>query len=271
MRYIDLENHKPDEAWLKKSDELTKQLIELHERGDIVARNQLIKDNESHWGKLKVWLLSISNNKCWFSEARDIYSHNMDVEHFRPKLEAKNLDSTIRDGYWWLAFDYRNYRVCGNVGNRKKGGWFPLQDGSMVSTYNHQCEESEIPYLLDPTDADDVNLIAFDEEGKAIPAPGITGWEVQRVEETIKRLKLNEHEALSQERRKIWQRMVSEIESYQRFKSRCGDGGNPAAKQMAKEHARRILEMVKDSEELSAVAKWCVLFRNDEKLSKLVA
>lgn len=269
MRYIDLESDKPDAEWLKKSDELTKQLIELHEKGDIEARNQLIEDNSKHWGEIKQWLLGLSHNKCWFSEARDVFSH-MDVEHFRPKLEAKELDGTPRDGYWWLAFDYRNYRVCGNVGNRKKGGWFPLQEGSVVSTYDNQCEESEIPYFLDPTDADDVNLIAFDEEGKAIPTPGITEWEVQRVVETIKRLKLNEHEALSQERRKVWQCMVREIENYKRFKSRCEAGRNPAAKQMAKEHASKIRQMIRESEELSSVAKWCVLFRHDEKLVQLV-
>jgi uncharacterized protein (TIGR02646 family) len=270
MRYIDLESHKPDDAWLKKSDELTKRLIELHEKGDIEARNKLIDDNKAHWGEIKGWLLDLSYNKCWFSEARDIFSH-MDVEHFRPKVEAKDLDGTTRDGYWWLAFDYRNFRACGNVGNRKKGGWFPLQAGSVVSTFEHQCEESETRYLLDPTDADDVDLIAFDEEGKAIPAPGITEWEVQRVEETIRCLKLNEHEALPQERQKVWQRVALEIEKFQRAKSRCGVGGNPAAKQKASEHARNIRAMTRESEELSAVAKWCVLFRNDDKLSRLVA
>lgn len=270
MRHIDIEGHEPSKEWLEESDRLTAELIALHEAGDIAGRNKLIEDNAKHWGELKEWLLELSHNKCWFSEARDIYSH-MDVEHFRPKIEAKELDGTTRDGYWWLAFDYRNFRACGNVGNRKKGGWFPLQAGSVVSTYNNPCEESETHYLLDPTDADDVDLLAFDEEGRAIPAPGATDWEVRRVEETIKRLKLNEHEALTQERRKVWQRMSLEIEQYQRFKLRCGAGGNPVAKARASVHARNIRSMTRETQELSAVAKWCVLFRNDERLSKLVA
>jgi len=265
-----MEGHEPSKEWLEESDRLTGQLIALHEAGDITGRNKLIEDNAKHWGELKTWLLELSYNKCWFSEARDIYSH-MDVEHFRPKIEAKDLHGRPRDGYWWLAFDYRNFRACGNVGNRKKGGWFPLQVGSVVSTYKNPCEESETHYLLDPTDADDVELLAFDEEGKAIPAPGATDWEVRRVEETIKRLKLNEHEALTQERRKVWQRMSLEIENYERFKSRCAAGGNPAAKMKASEHARNIRAMTRETQELSAVAKWCVLFRNDERLLKLVA
>ncbi len=270
MRYIDLENNKPEDWWIKKSDELTAKLMELHERGDIEARNKLIDDNSEHWGQIKSWLLSLSNNKCWFSEAREIFSH-MDVEHFRPKLEAKELDGTKRDGYWWLAFDYRNFRACGNVGNRKKGGWFPLKPGSLISTYDNQCEESEIHYLLDPTDADDVELIGFNEEGLAIPAPGITEWEEERVLETIKRLKLNEHEALSVERQKKWQSITREIDMYQRYKSRCGRGTNPGAKQKVGEHARNIRKMSQESEELSAIAKWCVLFRNDPQLIRLIS
>lgn len=269
MRFVDLDSHKPDEIWLKKSDELTRKLIELHSQGDIEARNKFIEDHSDHWGALKSWLLSLSHNKCWFSEARDIYSH-MDVEHFRPKKEAKDLRGNARDGYWWLAFDYHNFRICGSVGNRKKGGWFPLQIGSLISTYDHPCEESEVGYFLDPTDADDVNLIAFDEEGKAIPAPGISEWDKERVLETIKRLKLNEHEAISQERRKIWQRMAMEIEKYQYAKSRCNTGDNPGAKAKIRECARNIRNWTRESEELSSVSKWCVLFRNDSNLSKLV-
>jgi hypothetical protein len=269
MRHIDLENHRPDDKWIKKSDELTEKLIELHIMGDIEARNKLIDDNKGHWGEIKVWLLRLSNDKCWFSEARDIFSH-MDVEHFRPKLEAKELDGTKRDGYWWLAFDYRNFRACGNVGNRKKGGWFPLKDGSLISTCENQCEESETPYLLDPTDANDVQLIAFNEEGLAIPAPGITEWEEARVLETIKRLKLNEHEVLPRERQKKWQSMVREIDMFHRCNSRSANGGNPGARGKASEHARNIRKMSRESEELSAVAKWCVLFRNDPQLTRLI-
>ncbi len=104
----------------------------------------------------------------WLPHIHALRSVEQDIrkEHFRPKKEAKALDGTIRDGYWWLAFDYMNFRVCGNVGNRKKGGWFPLQDGSLRSSYEKRCEESETGYLLDPIDIDDVKLLAFDEEGK---------------------------------------------------------------------------------------------------------
>ena len=90
---------------------------------------------------------------------------------FAPRKRPRRWIAGLRDGYWWLAFDYMNFRVCGNVGNRKKGGWFPLKDGSLCSTHAQPCEESETRYLLDPIDDDDVALIAFDEEGKVIPMP----------------------------------------------------------------------------------------------------
>lgn len=257
-------------AWKRKSEGLLKKMKALNDANDIKGRNALIDANGKHWGALKPWLLALSSGKCWFSEARDIYSH-LDVEHFRPKKEAKSLDDSMCDGYWWLAFSYINFRVCGNVGNRKKGGWFPLQAGSLRSSEELRCEESEVAYLLDPIDVDDVNLLAFDEEGKAVAAPGVSDWEMERVVETVKRLKLNEHEALTEARRKIWVKMSMLIEQYRTAKSRCSRGGNPAAKQKATELLVQVREMTRRSEELSSVAKWCVLMRNDPLLNKLVA
>lgn len=258
------------QTWLAKSNEHLEEIESLHQNNDIVARNKYIDDHSAHWGKLKLWLKVLSKGKCWFSEVRELYSH-YDVEHFRPKKEAKNIDKTVRDGYWWLAFDYTNYRLCGNVGNRKKGGWFPLKDGSLYSSYENQREESEDAYLLDPTDEDDVNLIAFDETGNAIPAPKTSDWEKFRAEQTIERLKLNEHADLAEARRKIWQKVCFEVEQYQKFKARCSQGGNPGAREKMKAHCKNIKNLTSFEAELSSVAKWCVFFREDAQLARLVA
>lgn len=284
MIFIDLEHKKPTDtdipnwapwtqaqwdAWLAKSNQLVGELAALEAAGQHDERNALIDANNTHWGALKTWLLALSGGKCWFSEVRELCSH-YDVEHFRPKKEAKALDGSKRDGYWWLAFDYMNFRVCGNVGNRKKGGWFPLQQGSLVSTYAAPCEESETRYLLDPIDDDDVSLIAFDEEGKVVPAPGTSLWEQQRVEETVKRLKLNEHAPLAEERRKVWQKVDGLIEDFQKAKNRCVAGNNPAAKAKLREVRAKVREMTSPTAELSSVARWCLLLRNDPQLSRLV-
>jgi len=257
------------DAWLAKSRQLESQLAALDAAGDRESRNALIDANSAHWRELKPWLEALSNRKCWFSEVRELYSH-YDVEHFRPKTQAKSLDGTERDGYWWLAFDYKNFRLCGNVGNRKKGGWFPLREGSSFATYANRCEESEAIYLLDPVDSADVNLIVFDEEGKAIPAPNSSEWERQRVDESVKRLKLNEHVPLSEARRKIWQRMTGLIDDYFDAKTRCGTGANPAASERLRGICKQVRQMTNRTEELSAVARWCVFMRNDPQLSTLV-
>ncbi|WP_371322453.1 hypothetical protein VX159_08450 [Dechloromonas sp. ZY10] len=257
------------DAWQAKSVQLVADLAILDAAGKRAERNALIDANSTHWGALKEWLLALSAGKCWFSEVRELYSH-YDVEHFRPKKEAKALDASLRDGYWWLAFDYMNFRICGNVGNRKKGGWFPLKNGSLCSTHTLQCEESETRYLLDPIDDDDVSLIAFDEEGKVIPTPGSSEWERERVSETVKRLKLNEHVPLAEARRKVWQKVGDLIDDYTNAKARCRAGNNPAAKAKLIEVCARVREMTNPAAELSAVARWCLLMRNDPQLSRLM-
>lgn len=271
MIFIDMEGKKPDDEWIQKSDDLTRELIRLHQAGDKAGRNKVIDDHASHWGQIKDWLASLSHGKCWFSEAREIYSH-MDVEHFRPKKEAKDLGGVERDGYWWLAFNYRNYRFCGNVGNRKKGGWFPLQEGSIQSSHDNLCEESESPYLLDPTNPDDVTLIVFDEEGLVRPSCTDPGeWEYHRAVETIKRLKFNEHEPLVEERKRVWQETKRDIDIYLEAVQRARKGRNPAAKEKVEQSARRIQSRTRGTAVLSAVAKQCVRFRNNERLLRLCA
>lgn len=285
MIFIDLEHKRPTDndipgwmpwtqaqwdAWLATSKQLIERLAALEAAGGREERNVLIDKNKPHWDALKPWLLALSGGKCWFSEVRELYSH-YDVEHFRPKKAAKALNGVKRDGYWWLAFDYMNLRLCGNVGNRKKGGWFPLKQGSLCSTYAEPCEESESRYLLDPIDDDDVSLIAFDEEGKVIPVPGASDWERERVSVTVQRLKLNEHVPLAEERRKVWQKVDALIDDFFAAKAKCSTGNNPAAKAKLLEVRSRVREMTQRSAELSAVARWCIQVRNEPQLSRLVA
>jgi hypothetical protein len=304
MRWIDFDQKKPTDsfpdwtpwtpadwqAWLDESARLHEAVRvlnakaeQLRAQGDMMGkltimakRNKEIDDNRTHWGKLKAWLLALSHGKCWFSETRDTYSH-YDVEHFRPKKETKDDQNlgvdgkpTIRDGYWWLAFEYSNYRICGNVGNRKKGGWFPLHVDSHCSTYSARCEESETVYLIDPIQRADTRLLAFDEEGNAIPSPGCDDWEKKRVEVSINRLKLNDHDALPEERRKVWQRMTRAIDGFLQAKAVFRPGINPAPKVRMEENLRTIKELTRDDAELSTVALWCVRFRNEPQLLSLV-
>ena len=86
----------------------------------------------------------------------------------------------------------------------------------------------------------------------------------------MKRLKLNEHVTLAEERRKVWQKVDGLIEDFQRAKTRCATGNNPAAKEKLKAVRYGIREMTSPTAELSSVARWCVLMRCDPQLSMLV-
>lgn len=284
MIWIDLEHKLPTDTnipnwipwtiekwneWLATSVIHVKKMTVLHQAGKIVERNKYIDDNSTHWGKLKPWLQALSYGKCWFSEAKETFSH-YDVEHFRPKKKVKILDESEKDGYWWLAFDYMNFRLCGNVGNSKKGVWFPLRVGSMCASYDNRCEECEINYLLDPIDAADVSLLSFDDEGKAISAPGISDWDRERVEETVKHLKLNAHSPLTEARRQTWQEVINLITQFEDNISKSAQGPNPVAKDRARDAARQIREKTQPHSPFSSVAKWCVRLSNNPRLSSLV-
>jgi hypothetical protein len=285
MIWIDLEHKLPTDkdilnwapwpqaqwdAWLAKSTQLVNELAQLDVAGKRDERNAHIDANKAHWDAIKPWLLALSGGKCWFTEARDIASH-LDVEHFRPKKLARNVNGTVRDGYWWLAFNYMNLRIAGTVPNRKKGSWFPLQPGSPFSTYKKQCESSESNYFLDPTNKHDVSLLAFDDEGNAVPVPQLGRWDRIRVLRTVQRLKLTEHQALAEERRKVWQRMKRTIDLYLDAKAKATGPHAAAERQKMYERAREIHEMTSRTALLSAVARWHVILRDDKHLLNLIA
>jgi len=58
---------------------------------DPIKRQEFIEKKAHRWGELKDWLLALSHQKCWFSEAKDCCQYWY-VEHFRLKASAKNVD-----------------------------------------------------------------------------------------------------------------------------------------------------------------------------------
>ena len=87
MRYIPLRDSEPPQDWRDKAADLLQQ---LQEAGSHEDRCRIIDDNAQTYRELRDWLLTRSHGKCWFSEAKDLFSH-WDVEHYRPKKEAKDL------------------------------------------------------------------------------------------------------------------------------------------------------------------------------------
>ena len=88
MRFIDLDDFNPDPNWVVRADSVTNQLLAAANINDV---HQIIDSNEALWGELKDALLSLSHDKCWYSEAKDKYSY-LHVDHFRPKKAAFGID-----------------------------------------------------------------------------------------------------------------------------------------------------------------------------------
>jgi hypothetical protein len=266
VRHIPLRRHTPDPVWLAKAAAL---VTKLKAAPDASSRNEIIDDNKHVWGDLKQWLLGLSHQKCWFSEAKDCFSH-WDVEHYRPKKVAKDADGTEHDGYWWLAFDWQNFRICGNAGNRKKGTFFPLRPGcSRVASLGDIRQED--PQLLDPIDEHDPGLLSFSLEGHAIPAPHITDqWEKTRVEFSVERYNLD-FPPLMDKRKSVWAECWSRIQEYlQELATYHADKTNVIARDRYKQALKRVRELMSEEQELSAVARACVLSSGDPRVTSLL-
>jgi uncharacterized protein (TIGR02646 family) len=258
MRFVDLDGKQPPEAWRAKAAALSLQLEAMQ---DNVSRTDFIEANRGTWADLKPWLSGFSNNKCWFSESRDSFSH-FDVEHFRPKGAARELDGTLREnGYWWLAFDWTNFRLCGNVGNRKKGAFFPLKTGTHHATATNRNVDDEIPYLLDPTRPDDPLLLCFDDNGDVRPLPGMDEWTSARASESIKRYKLSEHEPLVEARRDVWSKCAREVDRCSGLMAEHQKAASATKKEAIRQQMLRLREMVSSDAEFSATASDCLRSR----------
>jgi uncharacterized protein (TIGR02646 family) len=268
MRHIPLKKHKPDPKWEAKATAL---LEELKNAPDAEARGKIIDNNSKVWGELKEWLLSLSHQKCWFSEAKDCFNH-WDVEHYRPKKSAKDADGTEHEGYWWLAFNWQNFRICGNAGNRKKGTYFPLKEKEKRATLQNPDLRLETPQLLDPIDDDDPSLLSFNVEGRAIPAPGLNDeWDKLRVTYSVERFNLD-FPPLMDKRKIIWQECWTRIQEYRKELEiyYASNHTNLIARNQFKESAKAIREMVREEKELSAVARACVLSTGDPRILGLL-
>ncbi|MFZ3114457.1 MAG: hypothetical protein WA133_04865 [Syntrophales bacterium] len=253
MRHIPYGNEQPAPEWLERARRITEKLNAASSKEE---RDKIIDNNSNLWGELKDWLLKFSDGKCWFSEANDSYSY-WHVEHFRPKKSARNIDGTEREGYWWLAFDWKNYRICGSVGNTKKETFFPLCPGSQVATSStRHLVQDEIFFLLDPTREGDPEHLSFNEEGSATPMPGIGAWPRQRADESIKRFKLNDYEPLREARQRCWTKCRENIEQ-----AREALESNPpttTSQERLRAAFERLQEMLKPEQPFTAVVRECL-------------
>ena len=219
MIFILQDESKIPPAWLAKVAGLQDQLEAFP---DAAARGAFIDQHSSVWGEIKDQLLEMSGGKCWYSEAPDAVS-DWHVDHFRPKKRALDEDKTEHEGYHWLAFDWRNYRIAGSYPNsphrdgqgvtRGKWDYFPLANDSARADWHQRDCSSEICLLLDPTNRSDPKMMTFDEQG--LPIPTAPGHPIvrKRVETTVRLLHLD-HDRLVRARKQKWRDTLDCIEDF---------------------------------------------------------
>lgn len=160
-----------------KVAERAQQTLETLSEAD---RKDFIEKKAPIWRSFSRYLAKMSYGKCWYSESNDPQSF-FDVDHFRPKKEAKRSDGVADDGYPWLAFSWDNFRYSAGRSNRLskdeatdetrgKGSWFPLMAASAVANWDDRCEQLERPVLLDPTIRADVALIDINPDDGRVQA-----------------------------------------------------------------------------------------------------
>lgn len=250
MIYIDRTGFAPDAAWLNKADEITKELLNAK---TLDQKHKIIDDNESLWGELKDVLMELSHQKCWYSEAKDTFSY-YHVDHFRPKKKALGLDKKDKGGYWWLAFNWTNYRISGAVGNVNKRDKFAVYRNKANNP--DEVWEDETIYLLDPCNQFDPIKLTFNFNGEA-RSLYLAGFHKEQAEYSITALKLN-YKKLKEARKKVWSDcslIVSELTNLLDAESK-----SPSATRRGKMEIlfKQLKELIKPSSEFSATARACL-------------
>ena len=264
MIYIDLLGNPPSQDLINEGENLTRQLMAVSP----ADRAKFIDDHHEYWGKLKSHYSDLSHGKCWYSEAEDIASE-YHMDHFRPKNKTialtKNCDiktTNNAEPYWWLAFNWTNYRFSASVPNTSKNSYFPLQPGSPVAKNEAELAQ-EWPGLLDPTDQYDVSLIAFGIDGKVYPAcEDMNSWDANRVVLSVRVYGLD-HISLVDKRKEIQQTCKTKIEFIKKAQREYAKTRSPVFRDMLKQYMSELREMTKPTSEMSSVARNYV--RNDSE------
>lgn len=273
MIYIDLFDNPPPQDLIDEGVALTKELAALPPK----ERNQFIDDHDDYWGKLKEHFSRLSHGKCWYTEAKEIASR-YDMDHFRPKKKTICLkeDSNCNvktsnnvEGYWWLTFDWQNYRMSCKVSNTTKGNYFPLLKGTSAVKPFGNVDDEEVG-LLDPTNQYDVMLIGFGLDGKVYPTcTNINSWDAQRVM-LSKRVYNLDFFTLVEERIKLQQLCKRKIEGILRAQRIYESNKTKDSRAELKEKVQELKDMTKPEAELSAVARNYIRNYHEEFIRNIV-
>ena len=157
MIYVKRDIPVPKELKTPRAKRYEQQVRDYFLNPDAKQRSQQRYDFEKNsvWLRMKLipTLMKLFNDKCAFCETRRLgLKGEPDLEHFRPKGGAVDLDGRrAPDHYWWLAFDWDNLYPACPFCNRSKGSRFPVKDGQRAPVNAGRSDLREEPaLLLDP-------------------------------------------------------------------------------------------------------------------------
>jgi hypothetical protein len=256
MRNINLLTFQPSAAWLARAEAARAALKGKATHEERVA---YMKANSAIWRDLRAELMAHFGGKCWFTDAPE-YVAKLDVEHFRPKAEALTRKGDRREGYWWLAFNWCNYRLCGQIPNREnKKCWFPLMPLSPVAATQGDNWQLESPVFLDPRNPVDVELVAYAEDGLVHPKPGASRRERYRVKLTNELLGLSEIPLVVDERKRTWKECTLLIRDYMTSKANEKMyGRDPVIAAEQNEILTKLITLAQSNRPFASVARSCL-------------
>lgn len=274
MRYVDIELLELPAGWQARADNALNELRNeiaaaeanaLAAGGDPAAARKAaitaglkVDARKEIWRELDTPLAALRKGKCWYSESRNPTA-DKNVDHFRPKNRVDEDPS--HEGYWWLAFHWRNYRYASQWCNQRRindvngtsgGKWdhFPLCQGSVRARSEADDCDLEEPELLDPIDPDDWKLLTFRQDGHPIPAEQPGTPEYQRAATSIEIYHLHCNELVN-ERRALAGEIQRLVQDMERLRLRITDG---VMKQLYKNQEKELLRKVHENAEYSAAA-----------------
>lgn len=278
MRYVDIDELDFSSDWESRAqnalDELRKEIqnaelaAQLSGEDVALARKKAIKDGLNKTSRQKIWkdlsdnLGKLTEYKCWYSESRNSGS-DKDVDHFRPKGSV--AEDPTHEGYWWLAFDWKNYRYSCQWCNQRRvdaihstdgGKWdhFPLGEGSYrAKTEIDDYENEDDVELLDPTHPHEWKLLTFRPDGQPIPAKPKGTREHDRAKASIFFYHLDRHEFV-RDRKELFRRIQRMIERMETLRIQFLNLKEKKLERLYIEDQKELLRLITKKAEYSAAA-----------------
>ncbi|MYS94802.1 MULTISPECIES: hypothetical protein [Streptomyces] len=262
MIFIDIEEVglRLSASWLASARKVKKDLAAATSAKE---RARIIDENGKLWRDLKADLAAVSHGKCWYCESRDFRSDNA-VDHYRPKSSVKGIPA--HPGYWWLAFDYENFRfACTFCNSWRKGpdgtaggksDYFPILAESERANDPDDILSDEIPLLIDPCCATDVALLWFDETGQVSANPHGVDFDSAADEKvtTSTRYYHLDHVPLVEARRAVYAEILKLCDDADKAQKRWNESRQSSARDRYREAMGDLARSLKRNREYSAVA-----------------